>query len=241
MAQIHDYVACCVPFGLFFGRLANFINQELWGAQTTVPWAVRFVEATPSATSSVRRVTRASSTKRSSRASCFSGSSGGCSGKRTLVTSRASSSARSSSSTACSVSASSSFGSRTASSSSFAQATAPAHGSVAVAADDPRRPLPDADREAATCPRRADGGHLFRRVTPLERALRERISRRGADHHRNVHGSLQRLLLRNARPVRRGGRLHHCAGNQPDVRRDGRGLPRRCVGACRGAVRSGLR
>ena len=45
--RIHDYVACCVPFGLFFGRLANFINQELWGAQTTVPWAVRFVEATP--------------------------------------------------------------------------------------------------------------------------------------------------------------------------------------------------
>ena len=43
--RIHDYVACCVPFGLFFGRLANFINQELWGAQTNVPWAVRFVEA----------------------------------------------------------------------------------------------------------------------------------------------------------------------------------------------------
>jgi len=42
--RVHDYVACCVPFGLFFGRLANFINQELWGAVTTVPWAVRFVE-----------------------------------------------------------------------------------------------------------------------------------------------------------------------------------------------------
>jgi phosphatidylglycerol:prolipoprotein diacylglycerol transferase len=45
--RIHDYVACCVPFGLFFGRLANFVNQELWGAETQVPWAVRFVEATP--------------------------------------------------------------------------------------------------------------------------------------------------------------------------------------------------
>ena len=45
--RIHDYVACCVPFGLFFGRIANFINQELWGAATTVPWAVRFVEPTP--------------------------------------------------------------------------------------------------------------------------------------------------------------------------------------------------
>jgi phosphatidylglycerol:prolipoprotein diacylglycerol transferase len=42
--RVHDYVACCVPFGLFFGRIANFINQELWGAVTTVPWAVRFVE-----------------------------------------------------------------------------------------------------------------------------------------------------------------------------------------------------
>jgi len=45
--RIHDYVACCVTFGLFFGRLANFVNQELWGAPTTVPWAVRFVEMTP--------------------------------------------------------------------------------------------------------------------------------------------------------------------------------------------------
>jgi phosphatidylglycerol:prolipoprotein diacylglycerol transferase len=36
-----------VPFGLFFGRLANFVNQELWGAPTTVPWAIRFVEMSP--------------------------------------------------------------------------------------------------------------------------------------------------------------------------------------------------
>ena len=45
--RIHDYVACCVPFGLFFGRLANFMNQELWGAPSQVPWAIRFVEMTP--------------------------------------------------------------------------------------------------------------------------------------------------------------------------------------------------
>jgi phosphatidylglycerol:prolipoprotein diacylglycerol transferase len=46
--RIHDYVACCVPFGLFFGRLANFVNQELWGGVTTaVPWAIRFQERTP--------------------------------------------------------------------------------------------------------------------------------------------------------------------------------------------------
>jgi len=42
--RVHDYVACCVPFGLLFGRLANFVNQELWGAETHVPWAVRFPE-----------------------------------------------------------------------------------------------------------------------------------------------------------------------------------------------------
>jgi phosphatidylglycerol:prolipoprotein diacylglycerol transferase len=42
--RIHDYVACCVPFGLFFGRLANFVNQELWGAPSSVPWAIRFQE-----------------------------------------------------------------------------------------------------------------------------------------------------------------------------------------------------
>lgn len=42
--RVHDYVACTVPFGLFFGRVANFVNQELWGAPTDVPWAVRFQE-----------------------------------------------------------------------------------------------------------------------------------------------------------------------------------------------------
>ncbi|TKD52939.1 prolipoprotein diacylglyceryl transferase [Sphingomonas baiyangensis] len=40
--RVHDYVACCVPFGLLFGRLANFINGELWGRVTDVPWAIVF-------------------------------------------------------------------------------------------------------------------------------------------------------------------------------------------------------
>ena len=40
--RIHDYVACCAPFGLGFGRLANFVNGELWGKPTDVPWAVVF-------------------------------------------------------------------------------------------------------------------------------------------------------------------------------------------------------
>ncbi len=42
--RVHDYVACTVPFGLFFGRLANFVNGELWGAPASLPWAVRFPE-----------------------------------------------------------------------------------------------------------------------------------------------------------------------------------------------------
>ena len=40
--RIHDYVAICVPFGLFLGRLANFVNGELWGGPTDVAWAVVF-------------------------------------------------------------------------------------------------------------------------------------------------------------------------------------------------------
>ena len=47
----------------------------------------------------------------------------------------------------------------------------PAHGPVAVAADDPRRALPDADRQAAARAGRADRRHGERRLTPLaERA-----------------------------------------------------------------------
>jgi phosphatidylglycerol:prolipoprotein diacylglycerol transferase len=37
-----DIVAACVPIGLFFGRVANFINGELWGRETTAPWGVVF-------------------------------------------------------------------------------------------------------------------------------------------------------------------------------------------------------
>lgn len=37
-----DYIACVIPFGLFLGRLANFVNGELWGRVTTVPWAIVF-------------------------------------------------------------------------------------------------------------------------------------------------------------------------------------------------------
>ena len=42
--RVHDYVACVAPIGLFLGRVANFVNAELWGAKTDVAWAVRFPE-----------------------------------------------------------------------------------------------------------------------------------------------------------------------------------------------------
>ena len=45
--RIHDYVACCAPFGLFFGRLANFVNGELWGKPADVPWAIVFQRTVP--------------------------------------------------------------------------------------------------------------------------------------------------------------------------------------------------
>lgn len=37
-----DYIACVIPFGLFFGRMANFVNGELWGRETDVAWAIIF-------------------------------------------------------------------------------------------------------------------------------------------------------------------------------------------------------
>ena len=40
--KITDLVALYVPIGIFLGRLANFVNGELWGRITTVPWAVKF-------------------------------------------------------------------------------------------------------------------------------------------------------------------------------------------------------
>jgi len=42
--RLCDYIAVCVPFGMLFGRLANFVNGELWGrvAEARVPWAMVF-------------------------------------------------------------------------------------------------------------------------------------------------------------------------------------------------------
>ena len=40
--SVADLLALATPPGLFLGRLANFINNELWGRPTDVPWAVIF-------------------------------------------------------------------------------------------------------------------------------------------------------------------------------------------------------
>ena len=39
-----DIVAIVAPVGIFFGRIANFINSELYGIETSVPWAVKFIQ-----------------------------------------------------------------------------------------------------------------------------------------------------------------------------------------------------
>ncbi len=40
--EVGDLVASVTPIGLFFGRIANFINGELWGKPTDLPWAMVF-------------------------------------------------------------------------------------------------------------------------------------------------------------------------------------------------------
>src|SRR6516225_7459379 len=40
--SVMDLTAAATPMGLFFGRLANFINGELWGRPSTAPWAMVF-------------------------------------------------------------------------------------------------------------------------------------------------------------------------------------------------------
>ncbi|SFB45164.1 phosphatidylglycerol:prolipoprotein diacylglycerol transferase [Rhizobium sp. NFR07] len=40
--SMFDTIAAVAPIGIFFGRIANFINGELWGRLSDVPWAVVF-------------------------------------------------------------------------------------------------------------------------------------------------------------------------------------------------------
>jgi phosphatidylglycerol---prolipoprotein diacylglyceryl transferase len=47
MLSLGDVTAAVAPIGLFLGRLANFINGELWGRPTDVPWAMVFPHGGP--------------------------------------------------------------------------------------------------------------------------------------------------------------------------------------------------
>ena len=39
-----DVVSIVAPIGIFFGRVANFINSELYGIETSLPWGVKFIK-----------------------------------------------------------------------------------------------------------------------------------------------------------------------------------------------------
>jgi phosphatidylglycerol:prolipoprotein diacylglycerol transferase len=39
--QVTDFIAPLIPVGLFTGRIGNFINGELWGAPTSMPWGMQ--------------------------------------------------------------------------------------------------------------------------------------------------------------------------------------------------------
>lgn len=45
--SMFDIVAAVVPIGLFFGRIANFVNGELWGRLSSMPWAMVFPTGGP--------------------------------------------------------------------------------------------------------------------------------------------------------------------------------------------------
>ena len=50
--SLGDLTTAVAPIGLFLGRLANFINGELWGRPTDVPWAMIFPNRRPDSASS---------------------------------------------------------------------------------------------------------------------------------------------------------------------------------------------
>src|SRR5690606_29013692 len=43
--EIGDFVALLIPLGLAAGRMGNFINGELWGRATTLPWGMVFPQS----------------------------------------------------------------------------------------------------------------------------------------------------------------------------------------------------
>jgi phosphatidylglycerol:prolipoprotein diacylglycerol transferase len=46
LLRIGDLAAAATPIGLFFGRIANFVNGELWGRTTDLPWGMKFCNDT---------------------------------------------------------------------------------------------------------------------------------------------------------------------------------------------------
>ena len=42
--QYLDIISIVAPIGIFFGRVANFINSELYGTETGVAWSVKFIQ-----------------------------------------------------------------------------------------------------------------------------------------------------------------------------------------------------
>ncbi len=78
LLAVSDLIAAATPIGLFFGRIANFINGELWGKVTDVPWGMTFCNDVIRAANfgqcpaGNNRVIRANSTKRCWRAWCCS-------------------------------------------------------------------------------------------------------------------------------------------------------------------------
>ncbi len=47
MFDLGDFIAPAIPVGLLFGRIGNFINGELWGRTTDVPWGMVFRDGGP--------------------------------------------------------------------------------------------------------------------------------------------------------------------------------------------------
>lgn len=56
LLKIGDIMVTLVPPGLFFGRVANFINGELWGKISTVPWAVIFPQSAETPGASIESI-----------------------------------------------------------------------------------------------------------------------------------------------------------------------------------------
>ena len=91
------------------------------------------------------------------------------------------------------------------------------------------------------CPRRADGGHLFRRVTPLERALRERIHAEGPITVETFMEACNGYYYATRDPFGAEGDFTTAPEISQMFGEMVGACTRRLLGACRGRLRSGLR